>query len=337
MTHGAIFVDWVSLGQFHPQGGLPILLDGVKATFDLNGNCRHEFGLSARVEGSHDSSVRVLSNGFRVTLSGNAGRFGRADNLFNHGWSETLASTERILAGLSLPPFTDGEGERRDYSVQAGSDQREDTSRGAVVSRIDLTCNYRTGSDAQARAVIRWLSGQSVARMKRGFAGDESVWFSNSRHMLKAYRKGAEMKKHGGDPRSIEWCMDNGIVRVEVELKKRLLSDLGLSHIENINDQRLAQVFTEQTEVFRRVDMSDEPDLIDSIPTRYRMTALAWLSGADVRSSMPNGTFYRHAKALRCFGLDIIEPRNIVTFPIRVRIVDLEPVCVPDWYDLEAA
>lgn len=173
--------------------------------------------------------------------------------------------------------------------------------------------------------------------MKRGFSGDESVWFSNTRHMLKAYRKGAEMQKHGGDEAATEWAEENGIVRVEVELKKRLLNDLGLSHCEDITQEGLEALFAEQTEIFRRVDMSDEPDILASIPSRSRAIAAAWLAGQDVHSFMSRATLFRHAKVLRGFGIDIMELRNIERFPVRVRVVDLEPVVVPDWYDLRAA
>jgi II/X family phage/plasmid replication protein len=173
--------------------------------------------------------------------------------------------------------------------------------------------------------------------MKRGYAGDESVWFSNARHMLKAYRKGAEMKKHGGNPDHAQWAEDQGIVRVEVELKRRLLADLGLNRLEHITQEKLEEVFTEQTEVFRRVDMSDEPDILASIPPRYRMTAAAWLAGQDVKSMLSRATAFRHAKVLREYGLDVLEHRDVHRFPVRVRVVDLQAVSVPDWYSLKAA
>jgi len=168
--------------------------------------------------------------------------------------------------------------------------------------------------------------------MKRGYAADESVWFANTRHMLKAYRKGAEMKKHNQDGPGQEWAEDNGIVRVEVELKRRLLEDLGLREIGNLSDARLAEVFAEQTEIFRRVDMSDEPDILANVPSRSRAYAAAWMAGQDLRGLLSNGTLYRHAKVLREFGLDILEPRNIVQFPVKVRVVDLEPMAAPEWH-----
>lgn len=322
-----VFCDWITITQFHPQGGLPLLVDGVHATFDALGNCRSERAIAQSYRGSYDTAVRVRCDGFRVSLSGNVGRLSRPDNLFNLGWSATLAKCDRILVGLGLPPFSSGE--------DLGPVPEGSPPVGAFVSRLDLTCNYSAGSDAQARAVIRWLAGRSVARMKRGYSGDASVWFSNTRHMLKAYRKGAEMIVHGmpaNDP-LVQFAQQSGLVRVEVELKKRLLSELGLNRLPNITDEALEAVFHEQTEVFRRVDMSEEPDIIANIPARSRAYASAWMAGQDVRLLCSQATLYRHAKVLREYGIDILEPRNIEHFPVKVRVIDLQPMPVPDWYD----
>lgn len=150
--------------------------------------------------------------------------------------------------------------------------------------------------------------------------------------MLKAYRKGAEMRKHGGDADLIDYADSQGIVRVEVELKKRELSELGLSHLGSISDEKLRQIFDDHVEPFRRVDSSEEPDILASIPSRSRAYAAAWLAGQDCRLLCSQATLYRHAKVLRDYGLDILETRNIERFPVKVRVIDLQPLSVPDWY-----
>jgi hypothetical protein len=173
--------------------------------------------------------------------------------------------------------------------------------------------------------------------MKKGRAGDESVWWSNTRHMLKAYIKHIEMLKHGckDDDPVYQWCKEQGVVRVEIELKRRLLNDLDMVDIKNINDEKLIKIFHEQTEIFNSVDRSDEPDILDAIPPKSRVHAAAWMSGQDLRQLLPNGTFYRHAKVLRDYGIDITEPRNVETFPVKVRIVEMKPLQMPDWYSLD--
>lgn len=327
----SVFIDWFSASQFHPQGGLPLYVSGVSAIFDVDGNCTFERACATGLSGSFESSVRVLCDGYRVSLSGNVGRFNRQDNLFNFGFVETVRRANAILASLDLPPFSTGEG-KASYVAGGDGNRRDMCIRGAVVSRLDITCNYSAGSDAQARAVIRWLAGRSIARKKRGYSGDESVWWANTWTMLKAYRKGAEMRAHRGDQELIQWADDCGLVRVELELKKRQLSEIGLSHLGDITDEKLQAVFEEHTEPFRRIDSSDEPDILVSIPSRSRAYASAWLGGQDVRLLCSQATLYRHAKVLRGYGLDILEPRNIERFPVKVRVIDLVPLEVPDWY-----
>lgn len=327
ISNETVFIDWITASQHHPGGGLPIIVGGVVVWHDRAGNVRCERASPTSVGGSFGTTIRVGCDGSRVYLSGNPGRFYREDNVFNFGWLGTIEACNRILAGIGLPPFT----------AAVGISGDEGWRPGARLHRLDITANFSTGTEARARAVIRWLSGQSVARMKRGQAGDESCWWANSRHMFKAYLKGAEMVAHGKskDDELVQWCIDQGIVRVEVELKRRLLGELGLAEFESISDEILADVFHQQTEILRRVDRSDDIDVLSAVPSRYRMTAAAWLSGQDVRLVLSRATLFRHAKVLRDYGLDIMQARNVEKFPIVVRVVDLQPVAKPDWYKLK--
>ncbi len=147
------------------------------------------------------------------------------------------------------------------------------------------------------------------------------------------------MENHGKSPDEflVDWCNRHGVVRVEVELKRRLLAELGLVNFADISDERLAAIYTEQTSILRRVDRSDEPDILAAIPSRSRAYAAAWLAGQDMQLLASRATLFRHARCLREYGIDILTPRNVETFPIRVRVVDLVPAAVPDWYQLKVA
>jgi len=82
-----------------------------------------------------------------------------------------------------------------------------------------------------ARALIRGLQGKNVSRVKKGVGGDSSVWWSNTRYMIKFYIKADEMLAHGcGEGKAYEYAVQHGIVRMELELKRRELSDLGWSN-----------------------------------------------------------------------------------------------------------
>lgn len=324
-----IFIDWITISQLHTTDEqLPVYCNGIIVNYDAIGNARHERVCPATFPGSFETSIRLKSDGKHVSLSGNVGRFSRQDNLFNLGWQQTLDKANRICLDRGLPAFTSG---------TMGASTHVTESFGARVSRLDITCNFATGSESQARALIRWLANRSVSRMKKGRAGDESVWWVNTRHMLKAYIKHIEMLKHGcseDDPVFL-WCKEQGVVRVEIELKKRLLFDEGLNKLENITDEKLIKVFQDETEIFNRVDRSDEPDILDAIPAKSRVYASAWLAGQDLKSLLSNGTLYRHAKILREYGIDILEPRNVESFPVKVRIVEMKPLSMPEWYSLD--
>ncbi len=324
-----IFIDWITISQLHTESELfPVYTGGINVDYDPLGNARFERVRPASFPGSFETSLRIKSDGHHISLSGNVGRFCRKDNLFNCGWQETLGKCNRILVSRSLPAFNSG---------KVGHAIGESGTPSARVSRIDLTANFATGSESQARHLVRWLATRSVSRMKKGRAGDESVWWVNSRHMLKAYIKHIEMLKHGCSPDDpvYLWCKEQGVVRVEIELKRRLLADLNMVEIDDINDEKLIQVFHEQTEIFNAVDRSDEPDILDSIPSKSRIYAAAWMAGQDLSNMAHRATLFRHAKVLREYGIDIMEPRNVETFPVKVRIVEMKPLSMPDWYSLE--
>lgn len=324
--NGAIFCDWFSASQFHEGGGLPIIAGGFTVQYDRDGNARFEHVRPEVVGGSWGSGVRVACNGRRVFIDGNVGRFGREDNLFNHGWSGTVSAANRILARCGLPAFT-----------AAGGVSEQGDTYGARVSRIDLTANFGCGGEAQARAVIRWLASQGVKRVRRGQAGDDSVWWANTRGMFKAYRKDVELLAHGAacDSLAVRWARDLGVVRVEVGVRRRTLQELGLYELGDITQEGLEACYRSRTEILRRVDRSDDPDLLASVPGRYRMTAAAWLAGQDVAALLSRATLFRHAKVLRSYGIDIFSARSVSAFPVRVRVVELQPLGVPEWYSLK--
>ena len=322
----AVFIDWITITQHHAAGRLPIIAGGCLVWYDASGNPRRENLSPASLGGSWDSAIRVRCDGHNVSLSGNVGRFNRRDNLFNHGWPGTLESANKIIRAMGLPGFT----------VARHLSDGTPSQRGATVSRLDLTANYATGAEYKARSVIRWLAGRAVHRVKRGVAGDESVWWANTRHMFKAYLKAVEMKKHpDADEEVIEWVAEQGVVRVEVELKRRLLEEKGLRNIGDITQEKLEELYREQTEILREVDRSDDTDLLAAVPMKTRPILAAWLSGHDPRTMASRATLFRHAAILREYGINIMAERDITPMPVRVRTIDLVPLEVPEWYSLD--
>ena len=318
------FIDWLTASQFHPKGGLPIVSGGLTVHYDSEGNPRYERNCAVNHVGSYQTSIRVASDGFRVSISGNVGRFQRQDNLFCFGIERTIQLANRILDSYNLPPFTLTGGKSQDiHAIQP-----------CYISRLDFTVNYQTGSEKIARDAIRFLTTRSVSRTKRGNAGDDSVWFANTRQMFKAYLKSSELKAHGYDESNpiYQYCRDNGILRFEIELKKRLLSDLKMNTLDELNDEKLLALFIEKTEFARQIDRSTDNDFLDLLPTKTRMYAQLWLDGNNIKNCLSTRQMYNIHRQLNPLGINIFEPRNIQKFPVQIRIIDLKPAEVPQWY-----
>lgn len=313
---------------------------------------------AAWIQGSHATKVQVSSDGTIVQLKGNPGRFGRTDNVFNFGWDQTLAASNAILNSQGLPAFEAGEPsaspeliwspdgqlasrpEFRGYGVFPDDDGPG--YQGARVWSIHVTRNFIAGSEADAVAVLNWLDGQSVARVKkRRFGKSTVVWGNLNYCQVEAYLKADEMLDHcrGEIEREMmlqnpvyQWCRENGVVRVEVKAAKDYLREVGLTWAGDWNMTKVIKLFDDRTEVLHRVKADIEEFDPATLPSKVACTAAAWLRGEDVKRFMNLRTFQRHAKILRDYGVDIAEPRNVKSMPIRVKTIELQAAAAPEWY-----
>lgn len=301
----------------------------------------------AWIKGSHATSIRVLSHDGLVALAGNPGRWGRSDNLFGFDLDQTLTRANRILHTQQLPGF----GRGVCYDASSGKDTGTEPVpgrtkwSGARVWSIHLTQNYVTGSSANAKHVLNWLDAQSIARVRKSRLGASTVvWGGLNYCQTEAYIKADEMLTHakGEHERqqikqsaAYQWALQSGVVRIEVKAAKDYLRHKDLTHLGDWNMGTVHEIFTERTEVLQRSKIDLEEFDIQHLPSRVRLTAAAWLKGEDVLALMSRPTFYRHAGLLREYGIDIASPRNIETFPVRVRTIDMQAAAIPDWYGMD--
>lgn len=319
----------------------------------------------AWIQGSHATAVRVKSESGLVSLAGNPGRFSRPDNLFNCDLEGTLCAANRILANQGLPPF--GAGEQiasarlqpvfvdGRLSLASGGDMsvadyvipRPDGTfrQGARVWSIHVTRNYITGSEQDAIAVLNWLDGQSIARVKKKRFGRSTVVWGNLNYcQVEAYLKADEMMDHckGEIERELmrqnpayQWAKENGIVRIEVKAAKDYLRDRGLTYLGAWTMENVIELFDERTEILHRVKCDIEEFDPAQLPSKVACTAAAWLRGEDVKRFMNLRTFQRHAKVLREYGIDIAEKRNVEALPIKIKTIEMRAASAPDWYSLK--
>ncbi len=321
---------------------------------------------AAWVHGSHNTKIQLKSADGLVLLAGNPGRYGRPDNLFNLDLPDTIAMCNRLAAAEGLPGFSAGEpiGSGRMSEILTASGLvmatggslkpddyvivREDGTyrQAARVWEIHVTRNFVTGNQSNAGSVIRYLDTQSMARVKKGRYGSSTItWGSLKYCQVEAYNKADEMMAHctgeierlmmAQNPAYI-WARDNGVVRIEVKAAKDCLRDKGLTYLGAWTMENVIQLFDERTEVLHRVKCQIEEFDPSMLPSGLACTAEAWLKGSDVKLLLSRATFFRHAKQLREFGIDIADKRNVTAMPVRWKYIDIVEAHTPDWYSFES-
>lgn len=336
--HG-IFCDWLSIYQVHFKADLPIVMDGRVRRTDSDGVIQFDIAQKLVHKGSFETSLRVCCDGSRVTLEGNIGRFDRTDNVFGYSVAQCITLANQVLVSLGLPPFTDPK--PMPLNGVKGCDKGFQAV-GAVITRIDLTCNYQTGSAAHAPQFIRYLqsfrSGKFEPRPYRTTGvswGEGSKWF-----YAKVYDKAADYVRHLSessekhDPRLYSWLRDTGVVRHEITLKSRWLKQRGLWRFSLWDDEMQRHVYAIFSDV---ISNSANVDEYLEIPGRAGELALAWRDGADLRVRLSQGTYYKYKKILLSYGIDISIPANVTRLNTRVDVIRLQPAIVPEWYALRYA
>ncbi|WP_144374125.1 phage/plasmid replication protein, II/X family [Vogesella urethralis] len=358
-----VFVDGIHMQQRYTGSVDPVTLEPIDAVRRVNS------GLAMKVntdddgeiteivwaapskkfsEGSYQSMVAIKSDGHLVYAEGNPGRLSRPDNLFNLDFDATVERLNRCLKAEGLPGFSAGERQEidpqhwTDYNVTHGIFHEWS---GATVSRLHLTSNYETGSMAAAQSMIDWLSTQSVARIRRGRLGESTVMWGHrrSRVLIKAYIKANEMlaHRHGRTAEEIkadpvyQYCLAQGIVRFEIEVDRRTLAEHHCRYLGDITMEKLTNLFDQYVDpLVNRVREDVTTMDLMALPSTVRATAAAWLKGVDVRTLLSRATYFRHAKTLREYGMDISEPLgNVKPFTTIIKVIEVRPVtAAPDWY-----
>lgn len=352
MSKFSPFLDWLSIKQRHALDSLPVVSDGrIFSTDSQLEKLEWETLKGKQVKGSHETSLRLRCDGTEVTLSGNVGRYGRPDNLFNLDFDQTIEKANRILAAHGLPPFSSGEQiinpNPSDYDRKHGLIL---CWTGATVSNLHLTANLSTGSLDDAQRAIDWLDGQSMSHIKKGRVGSSTAQFGTKagRKLLKFYIKSMEMLAHAKNAAErlaikeslvYRFASTAGVVRAELECHRLMLRDSGLRYLGDITMKNLTYLFEQNLEILERVKVDASSLDISSLPAPVRLTAAAYLRGENLRAMLSRATWFRHAKVLRGYGLDIAEPHNVKAFPIKLcnKPVELRQVEAPDWYWEESA
>lgn len=307
------------------------------------------------VEGSHSTRLMLFCDGTRVFLSGNVGRFGRKDNLFNLSFDDTIKKANKILAKFGLPPFTFGK--TNCYPSLRDGQIIRSRLYGAVITRCDVNVNFATGSAENAQYLVDYLQTRSVSHVSKSVSGRSSVQWGKKggRLFTKAYVKHEELMSHckKKDRESLEksfayqYAKTNGVVRIETEIDRKTLADSGLRDLEQVTMTKLARYAKEKIDQLLDFPVQELEyfDPFKVFTKRIHIKTISmWKSGLDLmdfdrpNAPMSKTTFYRHRnEILEISGIDISE-RFIEGVSIEARSLvsrfDIKPLTCPDDYDL---
>lgn len=303
------------------------------------------------VEGSHSTRLMLFCDGTKVFLSGNIGRWGRPDNLFNLSFDDTIKKANKILKEFGLPPFTFG----KTNCYPSLRDGKIIRSRlyGAVITRCDVNVNFSTGSPENAQYLIDYLQTRSISHVSKSVSGRSSVQYGRKggRLFTKAYVKHEELFAHckTKDRESLEnsfayqYAKNNGVVRIETEIDRKTLSDSGLRDLEQVTMARLSKYAKEKIDQLLDFPV-DNVEYFDPLQVftqkKHIKTISMWKAGLDLQDKriMSKTTFYRHRnEILEISGIDISQ-RYIEGVSIEARSListfDIKPLSCPFDYAL---
>lgn len=365
-----MFIDWLTISQEHDHD-LTIVGNIVHLTVDANTN---EI-LSTRLprikyEGSFSTSVTIHVQGRKIRVEGNPSRVGRLDNLFGFTSIEQCVSVyNSLLREYGLPGFT--RCTRLDIRQgESGAKSGDRIADGAKIERIDLTTNVSVG-EGNVLAYLRGVSSQRIGH-SIGFLypnGRTVAWTPKGNgkggrlQYRKAYDKCFEMdqnclpkiKRLFGEnsnefkyvERVRNYCAQEGVVRMEQELKSEYLQREALCYWGLFDERRMAELHSEFLKIDEKLKVTamdivsiSEQLLVENIVDSTRaanttaMYAIQWMHGQ--RFDFSKKQVQTHAARLKRIGINIRNACDTSRFaPVFVRQcreVTKAVLPVPTWY-----
>lgn len=327
-----VFVDYLSMKQVHPDGGLPLINNGCVWSVDEDGKVEWTTLRAMEHEGSFGTKLRLRCDGFTVEASGNIGRFRRPDNLFGYSYEECVCRWNQALQSFALPHFTRGE-----MFSYAGDTYMSWT--GAINTRIDLTKNYALFGRDNLASFMGWLATHQKGRLKVGVSPDGGTisWGEGSKYIYeKFYDKLREMqrkvKRHFIPEDVLSYVEEVGVGRHELTLKTRFLTQNGFRFLGGTDMGNLIELYRHRSQLV----LTDKVpfDDFNEIPAPYRATAKDWRDGADLATEYHVRKYQRHRRALLAYGIDIATRCQVEHLRTRIKHKEINPTALvaPEWY-----
>lgn len=333
-------------------------------------------------EGSFSTAIRIRVDGRRLVVQGNPSAVDRLDNLFGYQTVEQcVAVYNRILAQYGLPALTRC---TRLLFLQAPSSRRvrrvlEDgvtvqtletthkhstVSDGMRITRIDLTTNRSVGA-GNVQAYIRALSTQRAGyKVGNLYADGCTVDWQARDQYRKAYDKATAIEKFLAPKAArrfgkesaealylqklVAYCQQQGVVRMEQELKSEFLKREGLCFWGLFDEARFQHLHDEFLKIDDRMTVTamdfetiSEHLVSQGIVETTRaanttaMYAVGWMHGR--KFDLAKAQVKVHRARLRKIGIDIANPCDLSRFSPVIKVREQAVICVdvlpmPGWY-----
>ena len=242
------------------------------------------------IDGTFDHKIRCRVGSSGLWISGNPTKWLTGQNVDGPEDAAALLATvaSRVIAALSIPSC--------------------DGLTGARLTRVDTTQSLNLGGIERVREVLRIASLTARARHQgRSQTAYQTVYLGqhSRRHSVKLYAKGDELRQHPphGLPPDLESTLQehaNGLLRIEVTLRRMELAGIGMDKLEAWQSPHVAHDLWQR--YWSRVELHGAADLLDdevlALPRRLRGTYELWRRGADVSELVSKATYYRHRREL---------------------------------------
>jgi hypothetical protein len=296
-----IGIDWLSLKL--PYGGPPIQ-HSVSSVNTLTGEFRPLPPQGVIGRGSYSSTVRVLSTGWEMSLSGNPVKLLSGQNLFGADDIHRLAFElyKVAIATTGAPRCKAAETNLKNGAVQ--------------ITRVDLCGNIKLASRAEATSAIHALHrhGNIPYRGRGVLEGGSTVSFGRGAKkdgFLKCYLKGPELEAHPPAVTDAELALlrseADAIMRWEATYRTRALAKAGKSRLSDWDGETAATLLAEW---LKRVEMPENEtfqSVDESVIDRRDLSHFKhWKNGEDMKALLLRPTFYRQRKRfMERYGIDL--------------------------------
>lgn len=294
-------------------------------TGETIGQCVYPMSTRAD-DGQESGSTKITIRPGRVPgeiyLSGNVGRWGKQDNVFQPGPSYCLS---RLLPLVLLA---------------AGARSWDFDS--LEIHRIDL-CEVLQLEPGQSYRYLSWASGQSLGRLRPATEAHGVYYGRRSTHRtVKIYDKLQDLRRRGLKELASRLESEYGaLVRREIQLR-RTLENYGMKKYTDwacVEGDAVAESIVSCQ--FRTLDAGgiSYEEAITDIDTRRGRTIAGYLSmwrdGVDLARVIPERSYRRiRAQVKEATGIDLTLPPDVTRLATKIVEVKPQRVSLPDWYEL---